>query len=113
VVLIVFGDEPFEHYQARNGLALPILRDTDRSVYRSFGLGRGSFTDVWNWSTITTYASLLRRGGRLEQATEDTRQLGGDFVIAPDGTLAWAHWGSGPADRPDVDAVIAAVAATR
>jgi peroxiredoxin len=114
VVLIVFGDEPFEQYEARNPLAFPILRDLDRNVYRAYGLGRGSFTDVWNWAAVKKYASILRRGRRhLERATEDTRQLAGDFVIAPDGTLAWGYWGDGPADRPSVDDVIAAVAASR
>lgn len=114
VVLIVFGGEPFEQYAARNALAYPILRDEDRAVYRAYGLARGSFTDVWNWAAVKKYASILRGGRRrLERATEDTRQLGGDFVIAPDGTLAWGHWGEGPADRPSVEAVIAAVAASR
>jgi hypothetical protein len=39
--------------------------------------------------------------------------LGGDFVIAPNGNLSWGHWSDGPADRPPVDDVVAAVRASR
>ena len=45
----------------------------------------------------------------LASATEDTRQLGGDFVIAPDGRLSWGYWSEGPADRPFVHEVLDAV----
>ncbi len=114
VALIMFGDDSFERYDAES-IGFPVLRDPDRSVYRAFGLGRGSFFDVWGWATMRKYVEILRRGGRsrLESATEDTRQLAGDFVIAPDGTLAWGHWAVGPADRPAVDAVVAAVRSTQ
>lgn len=113
VVLIMFGDVAFDRYDM-SSISYPILRDPDRSMYRAYGLGRGSLLDVWGWAAIRKYVGIIRRGGRsqLERATEDTRQLAGDFVVAPDGTLAWGYWGDGPADRPSVDAVIAAVRST-
>lgn len=113
VVLIMFGDKAFDRYDT-SSIAYPVLRDLDRAVYRAYGLGRGSFLDVWGWATLKKYASIVRHGGRhrIESATEDTRQLAGDFVVAPDGTLAWGYWGAGPADRPTVDTIIAAVQAT-
>ena len=43
----------------------------------------------------------------------DTLQLGGDFVIAPDGTLSWGFWGAGPDDRPELDDLVAAVDRSR
>lgn len=113
VVLIMFGKHSFDRYD-ESSIAYPVALDPDRAVYRAYGLGRGSFLDVWGWATLKKYAGILRQGGRgqLESATEDTRQLAGDFVIAPDGALAWGYWGAGPADRPSVDSVIAAVHAT-
>jgi hypothetical protein len=45
----------------------------------------------------------------LERPTEDTLQLGGDFVIGRDGTLVYGFWGEGPDDRPTVDQLFDAV----
>ena len=109
VALITFSDpRQLDPYQDIHGLPFPILVDRDRSAYRAYGLGRGSLGRVWGWSTLRGYVGILGETGlgRLSRATEDTRQLGGDFVIAADGTLAWGFWSSGPADRPSVDELI-------
>jgi len=107
-----------DEYQRRRSLTVPVLIDADRSVYATYGLGRGSFIKVWGWSTLRRYAQILRSsrtmgvGHRLSDmtgTTEDTRQLGGDFVIAPDGALAWLHRSDGPADRPAADEISDAV----
>ncbi len=114
IALITFSDpDVLGAYQESHDLPFPILTDRDRSVYRAFGLGRGSFGRVWGWKAVRRYAEIVKdRGfGELRRPTEDTRQLGGDFVIAPDGTLAWGFWSEGPDDRPSVDELIAQVRA--
>ncbi|MGA9279378.1 AhpC/TSA family protein [Ilumatobacter sp.] len=116
VVLVTFttGDR-LDDYQQHRSVSVPILIDADREVYRAYGLGRGKLRDVWGWATLRRYAQILRTSGvrhglsEMSGGTEDTRQLGGDFVIAPDGTIAWSHRGNGPADRPSVDAIVGAV----
>jgi len=114
IVLVTFTD-PAElvSYRAKTGLPFPILVDPDRSAYRAYGLGRASARRVWSFGVLRAYAGLLRRDGlgALERPTEDTRQLGGDMVIAPDGTLAWGFWSEGPDDRPTIDALINAATA--
>ena len=116
VVLITFTTkDELDMYQQRRHLPFPILVDADRSVYRSYGLGRASFLDVWGWNAIRRYWQILRPSGPgtradMHAATEDTRQLGGDMVIAPDGRLAWGHWSANSADRPSVDDIAHAVA---
>ena len=66
---------------------------------------------VWGWKAGRRYVEIFRESGfgGLRAPTEDTLQLGGDFVIAPDGTLAWGFWGEGPDDRPSVDDLVRAV----
>jgi hypothetical protein len=59
-------------------------------------------------TTIRAYARLLRDGGRVRRPTEDTLQLGGDFVVGRDGRLVYAYRSEGPADRPSVDELISA-----
>jgi hypothetical protein len=96
-------------YRSRLGLPFPVLADEDRAVYRAYGLGRGPWWRVYGWRTLTRYAQLLRGGRRLERPTEDTLQLGGDFVVDRDGALVFAHRSKGPDDRPEVDDLIRAV----
>lgn len=116
VVLITFtSPELAVRYSERLELPFPVLIDEDRTVYRSYGLGRGSFARVWGWRTIKRYFEIFRKEGLngLRMPTEDTLQLGGDFVIAPDGTLAYQFQGEGPDDRPSVDELVQAMDRTR
>ena len=96
-------------FRALLRLPYPVLADEDRAAYRAFGLGRAPWWRVWGVTTLARYAGLLLRGRRLRRPTEDIRQLGGDFVVGPDGRLVYVHRSKGPADRPSVDELIAAV----
>ena len=114
LVLLTFTTaELLDEYQQRRELPVPILIDGTRDVYAAYGLGRGSIAKIWGWATLRRYAQILRRSDRgladLASTTEDTRQLGGDFVVAPDGRLSWGFWSEGPADRPFVHEVLDAV----
>lgn len=114
--LITFSDPKYlRAYRQRTGWDLPILTDADRSVYRMFDYRRGSVWRVWGWKVIKRYVTLLRSGrvGRMEKATEDTLQLGGNVVIAPDGSVQWVYRGAGPDDRPSVDDIISQVQQAR
>ncbi len=116
LALVTFAAAEYvEAYQEEHELPFPILLDPDRATYRSYGLGRGPVARVWGWRMVREYVRILRRSGlgRLQRSTEDTLQLGGDFVVAPDGTLAWAFWGAGPDDRPTVETLLTAVQATQ
>ena len=115
IALVTFtSPDEITAYQRRRDLPFPILLDEHRDVYDAYGMGRGSFLDVWGWRAIRRYWQILRPSGPgsrsdLRPATEDTRQLGGDVVIAPDGRLAWAHWSEHSTDRPSVDDIVGAV----
>lgn len=112
VALITFTDPVnLAEYGARNEVPFPILVDRDRTTYRSYGLGRGSIWRVWGWQAALGYLRVFRDHGvgGLRRPTEDTLQLGGDFVVGPDGTLVYGFWGAGPDDRPDVDELVCAV----
>lgn len=117
MVLITFTDpERLDQYRARHELPFPVLIDRDRSAYRAFGLGRGTVGRVWGRQAGRRYLELLRAQGlsglaQLARPTEDTLQLGGDFVVDATGRLAWGFWGEGPDDRPGVDELVAAVEA--
>lgn len=112
IVLVTFTDaDSLAAYVARQGLPFPVLRDPERLAYRAYGFSRGSIARVWGWRTLRRYLEIVRARGwsvlrRAAGPTEDTLQLAGDVVVAPDGRLSWAYWGDGPADRPTVDALV-------
>jgi hypothetical protein len=112
VVLITFTDpSSLTDYQRSKELPYPVLTDPGRDTYRAYGLGRGSIRRVWGLRATWRYIEMIRESGlgALRRPSEDTLQLGGDFVIAPDGKLGWGFWGDGPDDRPSIDDLIEAV----
>ncbi len=111
VVLITFTDQVnLSDYRASLDVPFPLLTDPTRSTYRRYGLGRGSARRVWGTKAARAYAGLLRKGGRkLKMPTEDTLQLGGDFVIDRQGRIAFAYRSAGPDDRPPVEDLLVAV----
>lgn len=114
IAVVTFAEpDRLPAHRAHLGLPFPVLADPDRDLYRRFGLGRGSVRRIWNPGTLATYARLLGRGRRLRRPTEDTRQLGGDLVIGPDGRLSAIFRPASPDARPSVQQLIEAVAAAR
>jgi peroxiredoxin len=116
VVLVTFTKpERLDTYRANNHLPFPILIDDERVAYRTYGLGRGSLARMYGRKAARKYMELFKKNGLagLAKPVEDTQQLGGDFVIGPDGVLRYGFWGEGPDDRPSVDDLITAVGNTR
>lgn len=111
VVVVTFTEpERLHEYLGRNDLPFPVVIDPDRAAYRAFGLGRASIMRAWGVRSALASLRLIARGRwrDLRRPTEDTLQLGGDFVIGPDGTLVYGFWSQGPDDRPRIDELIAA-----
>jgi peroxiredoxin len=114
VVLVTFTrPRNLPGFRRRLGLRYPVVTDETRAVYRAYGLGRGPWWKVWGPRALLASVRLVRAGRRLERPTEDTLQLGGDFVVDPDGRLVYAYRSNAPDDRPPVDALIDAVRACR
>ena len=116
VAVVTFASGPrLADYVAHHELPFAVLGDPEREAYRSYGLARGARRRVWGLRAGARYLEIIRRDGlgRLRRPVDDPLQLGGDFVIAPDGTLAWGFWGEGPDDRPPVATLIAEVSRLR
>ncbi|MEO5842825.1 MAG: AhpC/TSA family protein [Acidimicrobiales bacterium] len=96
-------------YRRHLDITFSVLSDKDRHAYRAYGLGRGSLRQIYRPATIKMYVQLMRAGKKLRRPTDDTRQLGGDFVVGADGLLRFAHRPVAPDDRPPVADMIAAL----
>ena len=104
--VVTFGsvDQAARHRAALD-VSMPFLVDGDRSLYQRFGLGRGKLHRLYNPGTIALYWRLIRSGQRIHQPEQDTRQLGGDFVIGPDQRLRAEFRPSSPDQRPSISAL--------
>jgi hypothetical protein len=110
-VLIVSFEPPAQAVRlARTlGLPYPVLSDPERSAYRAFGLGQGSRERLWSRQTAGAYLRGLKDGHLPRWPRGDVAQLGGDFVINPEGNVTFAYRGTTPADRPPVAELVEAV----
>jgi peroxiredoxin len=110
IVVVAFAaPDRVAAYQRERLAPLAVLVDPTRAVYRAYGLGRGSVRKVWGPKTWWAYAKLIRRGRHFQLPTEDTLQLGGDFVVGRDGRLVYVFRSDDPDDRPTVDDLLVAV----
>lgn len=106
------GPDLLAGYRSQLGREVLLLGDVERILYRALGFGHASTARVWLDPRVwRRYAELMRRGRRLTRVRQDTLQLGGDIVLAPDGRIGWLYRSRGPEDRPTI-AEIANVAAT-
>jgi hypothetical protein len=110
VVVVTFeARQHAEAYVLETGLRWPLLIDVKRTLYSAYGMGRGRWTAIWGLASWWAYARLIARGRRPGRPTGDVHQLGGDVVVDPRGRVALHHVGTGPADRPTISTVLAAV----
>lgn len=111
IVVVTFERGPLARgYVRETGLGWPILVDETRALYRGYGMLHGRTWDIWGPRTWWAYAKELFRG-RVPRSTgvgSDTSQLGGNVLVDPSGRVTFLHVGSGPADRPSIDALVAA-----
>lgn len=98
-------------YLEETGITWPLLLDHDRTLYRGYGMERGSVWNIYGPAAIGTYLRLLWRGRSLKRPGSDVRQLGGDVLIDPQGIVRFHHVGDGPADRPEVSTLLQVVEA--
>jgi peroxiredoxin len=88
-------------FAAEYELPFPLYVDPKLEAYRAAGLRRGVL-DTLNAGTLTHALRALRTGARQSLlAKGDPWQLGGAFVIAPGGRIAFRHVSRDPGDHAD------------
>jgi peroxiredoxin len=98
-----------------------VYSDPSRHTYEAAGAKQATFSELINPKTVArglkhTVSSRLRQGsiavhqGRI---VDNPAQLGGVLVIAPDGSIRYAHMSQDASDVPPVNEVLAAVRAIR
>lgn len=89
---------------------LPLLVDTDRVAYRAAGTKVANVAELFGPGVVLRgvragLGSRVRQGKTAGHAA----QLGGVLVVAPDGSIPYAHLAEDASDNPPNDEVLAAV----
>lgn len=110
--VFVVHDEPA---QVRAGMLedlevpFPVLVDQQRHAYAAWGMERVSWWKIWLDPQVwKAYAGLLAGGARLRAGGQDVLQMGGDFIVAKDGTITYSRPQERD-DRPPVGRLLALV----
>ena len=110
IVIITFEASYFARaYAQETGQKWPILVDETRNAYRAYNMLSASFWDVWGPRTWWAYGKEFAKGNFLKKSDGDVQQRGGNVLIDPSGIVRLHHVGDGPADRPSVASILAAI----
>lgn len=111
-VLVVCQAKPeiLRLYLARQNWHVPIVCDPERAAYRAFGLERTGWLTFFRPKVLWGYFRGMLRGYRARRpyAGEDVLQLGGDFILSPNGTVVATFPSADPTDRPTIDRLLEA-----
>ena len=92
------GNEFFSRYGLED---VALISDPNADVYKSFGLGRGSISEIFNWKVWKRgYDSAIKAGHGLGMLVGDGFQMPGVFLIHK-GKILREFRHETPADRPD------------
>jgi peroxiredoxin len=116
VAVFQYRAEPTFHFCRKRGVPFECLGDPDREAYHAVGLERGGPLEYMGPSAAVGWLKAAAHGNFGGAPKGDVAQRPGTFVMAPDGTVALAHYNRNSADNPSnaelIDAVRAAAAAT-
>jgi NAD(P)-dependent dehydrogenase (short-subunit alcohol dehydrogenase family) len=109
LVIVGNGARNFaEAFREDFALDCPLLVDPELRAYRAAGLRRGR-VELLSPRLPRNALRALRSGSRQTAVQGDPWQLGGVFVIRPDGNLTYRYLSREAGDHPPVDEILAAL----
>jgi peroxiredoxin len=111
VAVFQYRPEPTFHFCRRRGVPFDCLGDPDREAYHAVGLESGGVLEYMGPRAAVGWVRAAAHGKFGGMPKGDVSQRPGTFVIAPDGTVAFAHYNRNSADNPPMKDVLAAVKA--
>jgi peroxiredoxin len=112
VAVFQYRAEPTYNFCRKRGVPFDCLGDPEREGYRAVGLERGTAREVIGPQLIGGWLRAARHGALPGVPKGDTAQRPGTFVVAADGTVAFAHYHRDSADNPSNDELLEAVRQT-
>lgn len=109
VVVVTFDAASMARdYVEQTQLPWPLLIDSERELYRAYGMLQAGWANIYSPASIWRYMQLIfGHGRRIETPGSDQLQLGGDVLVGPDGMLKFQFVSTSPHDRPSVATILA------
>jgi peroxiredoxin len=101
VAVFQYRAEPTYNFCRKRDVPFDCLGDPEREGYHAVGLERGSAKEVIGPQLAKGFLRAARHGALPGIPKGDTAQRPGTFVVATDGTVAFAHYNKDSADNPD------------
>ena len=109
VAVFQYRAEPTFHFCRRRGAPFDCLGDPEREAYQAVGLEDGGLLEYMGPRAAVGWLKAASHGNFGGTPKGDVAQRPGTFVVAPDGTVAFAHYNRNSADNPSNAQVIDAV----
>jgi peroxiredoxin len=109
VAVFQYRAEPTAHFCRRRGAPFDCLGDPEREAYHAVGLERGGPLEFLGPHAAIGWLKAASHGNFGGRPSGDVAQRPGTFVVAPDGTIALAHYNRNSADNPGMGEVLDAV----
>jgi peroxiredoxin len=106
VAIFQYRADPTYHFCRKRKMPFDCLGDPERAGYHAVGLERGSAKEVIGPQLIGGFLRAARHGALPGIPKGDTAQRPGTFVVATDGTVAFAHYSKDSSDNPDTDELL-------
>src|SRR5262249_32611012 len=101
--------DPTYHFCRKRKVPFDCLGDPEREGYHAVGLERGSAREYIGPQLVKGYLRAARKGAFTGVPKGDVSQRPGTFVVATDGTAAFAHYNKDSADNPATEQLLSVV----
>jgi peroxiredoxin len=110
VVIVTFDESSMARaYIEQTDLSWPLLLDTQRQLYRAYGMERASRWSIYGPASIWHYLKLIFQGRKIRRPGKDWLQVGGDVIVDDAGKIRYLYVSTSPHDRPEVDEMLSVI----
>ncbi len=112
VVLVGLGSvEQTAAFKERFDVPFPMIADPEKRLFEAFRLKQAAVGALLSAKMVFRGVAAMANGHGIGVPQGDVRQLPGVFIIETNGRILFSHHATGPADHPQPEALLAALAA--
>jgi hypothetical protein len=89
--------------------SLECLVDSEETAYALYGLGKGSFLQLFGPAVFAAGARAAAQGHKQGQTTGSGSMLPGTFIVNQAGIIRYAYYSEHAGDHPPIDALLKTV----
>jgi peroxiredoxin len=109
VAIFQYRADPTYHFCRKRKAPFDCLGDPEREGYHAVGLERGSAREYIGPQLVKGFVRAARQGAFAGVPKGDVAQRPGTFIVATDGTVAFAHYNKDSSDNPDTEELLEVV----